>query len=384
MKVIRTNYEDRIEVGLKRSQVVLLAGARQTGKTTLAREFLSPPSTNYFDLEDPISLARLEEPMTSLSNLQGLVVIDEIQRAPELFPILRVLCDREDNKANFLILGSATGDLMRQTSESLAGRIERIEISGFTLSETKSNEFEQLWLRGGFPLSFLAKSDEDSLEWRNQFASNLIERDFPQWGTNIPSTTLNRFWKMLAHNHGQVINLAEIARSMEKSQPTIGDYIDLFTDAFMIRQLQPFHKNIKKRQVKRPKVYFRDSGLLHAFLGINSLEQLYFHPAIGASWEGFALEQVIRSEKIREPMFWATHQGAEIDLVFEKEDGLYGVEFKRKDAPRMTKSMHIALNDLNLKSIAVVYPGEVRYQIDERVEAVPISSTENFGELFDD
>lgn len=367
---------------LTRSRVVVLVGPRQCGKTTLAREFLDEESINYFDLEDPSSLARLDEPMTALRPLRGLVVIDEVQRRPDLYPVLRVLADRADVPARFLILGSASGDLLRQTSESLAGRMERLTMDGFSLAELGSEAEEPLWLRGGFPLSYLAANEADSLAWRKNFMQTLLERDFPQWGVRVPAVALQRFWAMVAHYHGQTWNAAEPARALGVGESTARRHLDMLTDAFMIRQLQPYHANLKKRQVKSPKVYVRDTGLLHQLLGIDSLKGLLMHPKIGASWEGFVIEQILRSEPHDEAFFWATHQGAEIDLVLRRGGDLLGVECKRTDAPRLTRSIRIALEDLDLKRVVVVHPGVKHFPLSAEVDAVPLSLLGGHGSIF--
>lgn len=363
---------DAIRTALARSRVVTLIGPRQCGKTTLAREFLPEDSANYFDLEDPASLARLSEPMTALGPLKGLVVIDEVQRRPDLFPVLRVLTDREGFAARFLILGSASGDLLRQSSETLAGRMETLTLRGFSLSELGNPAPERHWLRGGFPLSYLAVSDADSAAWRKSFIQTLLERDLPQWGVRTPSAALWRFWTMLAHYHGQTWNAAEPARALGVSESTTRRYLDLLSDAFMVRQLQPWHANVRKRQVKAPKIYLRDSGLLHQLLGIRTDRDLLTHPKAGASWEGYVVEEVLAAIHPDEAYFWATHQGAEIDLVLRKDGRLFGIECKRTDAPRLTPSMRIALDDLKLESITVVYPGTKRFSIAANVEAVPL------------
>jgi hypothetical protein len=360
----------------------VLTGPRQCGKTTLAREFLDEESVNYFDLEDPASLARLDEPMTALRPLEGLVVIDEIQRRPDLFPVLRVLADPTDAPARFLILGSASGDLMRQTSESLAGRMEAVTIGGLSLEELGAESEQSLWLRGGFPLSYLAVSEADSVAWRKNFVLTLLERDFPQWGVRVPSTALHRFWTVVAHYHGQTWNAAEAARALGVNESTARRYLGLLTDAFMIRQLRPYHANLGKRQVKSPKVYVRDSGLLHQLLGIPTQKALLTHPKIGASWEGFVIEQVLRTEPLDEAFFWATHQGAEIDLVIRRGEDLLGVECKRAGAPRLTRSIAIALDDLGLSRVAVIYPGTRRFPLSDAVEAVPLSSLATGGSIF--
>lgn len=377
----RTSILSELKNALARNRVVVLVGPRQSGKTTLARELIEEDSVNYFDLEDPASLARLDEPMTALRPLKGLIVIDEIQRRPDLFPVLRVLSDRRGTSARFLILGSASGNLMRQTSESLAGRMERMVIGGFSMAELGFEAEQQLWLRGGLPLSFLAESDLNSIAWRKNFIQTLLERDFPQWGVRVAATALQRFWTMVAHYHGQIWNSAEPARALGVSESTTRRYLDLLTDAFMIRQLQPYHANLKKRQVKSPKVYVRDSGLLHQLLGIDSMKSLFSHPKVGASWEGFVIEQVLRMEPHDEVFFWATHQGAEIDLILRRGDDLYGVECKRTDTPRLTPSIRIALDDLKLKHVFIIYPGIQRFPLTRQVEAVPLQAL-SIGESF--
>ena len=363
-----------IETALARSRVVALIGPRQSGKTTLARRFVSPDSLNYFDLEDPVSLARLEEPLTALRLLEGLVVIDEIQRRPDLFPILRVLADRQPLPARFLILGSASPDLVRGSAESLAGRLETIEISGFSLGEVGAEALSRHWLRGGFPLSYLAGSEADSLAWRKNFISSFLERDLPQWGVRVPAAALLRFWIMLAHYHGGVWNAAEPARSLGLSQPTVRSYLDVLEGVFMLRVLQPWHANLSKRQVKSPKIYIRDSGLLHYLLGIRNELDLHTHPKSGASWEGYAIEEVIKVLAPDEIYFWATHAAAELDLLLLKGGRRLGVECKRVDAPRLTPSMRSALEDLELDRLVVLYPGDRRYPIAEHVEVFPLES----------
>lgn len=372
----------RLRQALDRSRVVVMSGPRQCGKTTLARELLSPDSVNYFDLEDPASLARLDEPMTALRPLTGLIVIDEIQRRPDLFPVLRVLADRPDDPARFLILGSASGELLRQSSESLAGRVERVHLGGFSLAEVGADAATELWHRGGFARSFLAADDRDSLAWRKEFVQTFLERDLPQWGVRLPAPALRRFWTMLAHYHGQTWNAAEPARALGVNESTTRRYLDVLTDALMIRQLQPWHANIGKRQIRSPKIYIRDSGLLHLLLGIPSPKGLLEHPKVGASWEGFVIEQVLLREEHDEAFFWATYQGAEIDLILRRGDRLYGVECKRADAPRKTPSIRHASNDLGLEQVAVIYPGSKRYPLAERVEAVPLVALADAVPLF--
>ena len=371
--IARQELQTQVETALNRSRVVALIGPRQSGKTTMARLFVPPDSVNYFDLEDPLSLARLDEPMTALRDLRGLVVIDEVQRRPDLFPILRVLADREPLPARFLILGSASPGFLRQPSESLAGRLEIITLSGFNLSEVGADAHARHWLRGGFPLSFLAPSDGDSAAWRQAYIQTFLERDLPQLGVGTAPATLRRFWTMLAHYHGQILNAAELSRALGVGETTTRRYLDLLEGVFMVRQLQPWYANLKKRQVRSPKIYIRDSGLLHTLLGIQPAKALVEHPKVGASWEGYAIENVIAAFRPEAVYFWATHSGAELDLLLIKEGRRTGVECKRMDAPRLTPSMRIALQDLALDRLLVVYPGTQRYPLGEGVEAIPLT-----------
>jgi predicted AAA+ superfamily ATPase len=334
---------------------------------------LPAKAPQYFDLEDPESAARLTEPMISLRSLRGLVVIDEIQRQPDLFPILRVLCDRRPAPAKFLILGSASPSLIRHASETLAGRLETIEVGGFGLAEVGLAKYTRHWLRGGFPQSFLARTDDDSLAWRKAYVRTILERDIPQLGYSIPAATLGRFWTMLAHYHGQVWNAAEPARSIGIGETTVRRYLDLLDGLFMVWQLQPWHANLKKRQVKSPKVYLRDTGLLHQLLGIRSLAELEGHPKCGASWEGYAIAEALKQLQPEEAYFWATHEGAELDLLAVRGDRRFGIECKRTDAPRLTPSMRIAMRELALRHLWVLYPGERRYMLAEGIEAVPLN-----------
>ena len=369
----RTTDLALVRTALRRSRIVALLGPRQCGKTTLARAFVAPESPNYFDLEDPASLARLAEPETSLRPLKGLVVIDEVQRRPELFPLLRVLADRHPMPARFLVLGSAAPDLLRQASESLAGRIETVSLEGFRLADLGADAQPRHWLRGGFPLAFTARSDADSFVWRRQFLQTFLERDLPQLGMGTPAAALHRFWSMVAHYHGQIWNAADPARALGVNESTVRRYLDLMTGVFMVRQLPPWFENLGKRQVKAPKVYVRDSGLLHALLGLGTQRDLEHHPKLGASWEGYAVEEVLKALRPDEAYYWATHNGAEIDLVLFKKGRRIGVECKRADAPTFTPSMRIALADLKLDELIVVYPGERRYRLDKRVEVVPLA-----------
>ena len=368
----RRDLKKRIRESLRRSRIVALVGPRQCGKTTLARAFMPLDSYNYFDLEDPSSLSRLSQPMTALEGLKGLIVIDEIQRMPDLFPVLRVLADRLPLPARFLILGSASPNLLSQASESLAGRIETISMSGFGLPELGISAHESHWLRGGFPPSYLASSEQDSLAWRKNFIQTFLEQYLRQWGIMAPSLTLLRFWTMLAHYNGQLWNVSEPARSLGISEPTVRRYLDILTGLFMVRQLQPWHANLKKRQIRSPKIYFRDTGLLHQLLGIRLKKDLFSHPKCGASWEGYVIEEVLKIANPDEQYFWRTHNGAEIDLVVVKDGRIFGVECKWIDAPRLTPSMRIAKDDLKLEKIIVVYPGKRRYEIAKNIHAIPL------------
>jgi len=378
----RAHYIEQLERGLDVHPIVALLGPRQCGKTTLARMYAEQTGQNRtngdvttitrFDLEDPTDLAALENPKLVLQDLSGLVIIDEIQRLPELFPILRVLVDRPDNATRFLILGSASRDLIQQSSETLAGRIAYIELTPFSLSEIQTMQSQRLWLRGGFPPSFLARSDAASWQWRKQYVMTFLERDLPSLGIRIPPQSLRRFWMMLAHYHGQIVNFSELGRSFGASDTTIRRYLDLLNATFMVRSLSPWHENISKRQVKAPKLYFRDSGLLHSLLGIEDRDQLNRHPKLGASWEGFALEEVIRHYDAtpEECYFWATHSGAELDLLIVQGGQKVGVEFKYTDRPRSTKSMHVAMESLKLDALRVVCPTERSFPLGHGIEAI--------------
>ena len=379
--VARPSLNAAVARALARSRAVVLVGPRQSGKTTLARRFLSAESSRYFDLENPLDVARLAEPYSTLSRLEGLVVIDEVQRRPGLFPTLRALMDRSDAPGQYLLLGSASPALLRQAGESLLGRIEVVEVQGFDLTEVCPAErswdaarADSLWVRGGFPRAFLAGSDADSLAWRRQAIASHAEVDLPQLGIGIAAPAMLRFWRMLAHVHGNVWSAADPARSLGVSEPTVRRYLDALTQTLMVRQLQPWHENLAKRQVKSPKVYFRDSGLLHAMLDVGTLPDLLAHPRCGASWEGHALEQVLRLARPEQAYFWATHQGAELDLLMLRGQQRIGVEFKRSDAPTVTKSMRIAIDDLQLDALYVVHPGRHRYELAAGIEAVPLWS----------
>ena len=372
--LLRHSLIEKLSDALSFWRGVVLLGPRQVGKTTLARQFLLPDSPNYFDLENPRARTRLLDPIQALENLQGLVVIDEVQLAPDLFPVLRVLMDRTNTAGQYLLLGSAAPALLRQSNESLLGRVSTIEVTGFNIDDIAQTDLHKLWLRGGYPLSFTAPSDAKSTAWRDSAVQSYLYTDLPQLGLNIDATAMLRFWKMLAHYHGQLWNAAEPARSLGVSETTVRRYLDQLTQTFMVRQLQPWHTNLGKRQVKSPKIYFRDTGLLHNLMGINQLDQLRTHPACGASWEGFALEQVIRLALPDEAYFWATHAGAELDLLLLKGCQRVGVEFKHSSNPKVTQSMRIAANDLKLDRLYVVYPGNYRYTLGEGIEAVPLGA----------
>ena len=352
--------------------VTVLYGPRQCGKTTLARQLVDASSANYFDLEDPVSQRRLSEPMLALRDLRGLVVIDEVQRQPELFPVLRVLADRKPRPACFLILGSASPELLRQSSESLAGRVTFVEMGGFNLLEAGLEAMRRLWWRGRFPRSFLARSDAESRSWQENFIQTFLERDIREFGVQVPPVALRRLWMMLAHYHGQIWNASEIAGSLGVSHTTVKRHLDILSSALMVRQLQPWHENLGKRQVKSPKTYLRDTGLLHALLGVDSFRFLQGHPKLGASWEGFVIEEILQLVGERSAYFWATQAGAELDLLLLVGGDRYGIEVKYADAPGMTKSIRIAVSDLGLRKLFVVYPGSTSYDLDKRVAVVPL------------
>jgi predicted AAA+ superfamily ATPase len=370
----RTRHLRRVEHLLAHHPVVALLGARQVGKTTLARQIMArgeEPATR-FDLEDPDDLARLDEPKLALAHLEGLVVIDEVQRRPELFPILRVLVDRPSSKARFLILGSASPGLLRQSSETLAGRIVHHELDGLALDEVGRDQADDLWLRGGFPRSFLASSIEDSADWRRAFIRTFLERDIQELGIQIPGTTLDRFWTMLAHYHGQLWNGAELARAFGVAATTVRRYLDLLTGALVVRQLAPWHENLSKRQVRSPKVYVADTGLLHTLLGIETRESLERHPKVGASWESFMLREAVLRVGARpeECFFWATHAGAELDLLVVRGQRRLGFEIKRTTAPSVTRSMHAARESLRLDRLDLIHAGEHTFPLAPNIRAV--------------
>ena len=360
---------EAVRAGLRRAPVTALLGPRQCGKTTLARLL---KAEHFLDLEDPRSLARLDEPQTALENLTGTVVIDEVQRKPDLFALLRVLADRQQ-ATRYLLLGSASPDLVKEVSESLAGRVAYHDLGPLTVDEAGVREWRRLWLRGGFPRSYLADDDAASALWREDFIRSHLERDVPALGISIPAETLRRFWVMVSHYHGQVLNLSELGRSFGVSDHTIRRYLEILSGTFMIRLLPPWHVNVGKRLVKAPKLYIRDSGLFHALHTIATPLQLESHPKLGASWEGFAMEQAIRLMGVIHPHFWRTHTGAELDLVWQARGALWGMEFKYQDAPGMTRSIRAVLRDLPLQHLWIVYPGPERYRLDEAVSVVPLA-----------
>lgn len=374
----RESHTKAVERLIARNPVVAVIGARQVGKTTLAREIAQrgakrrKGAVHFFDLESSADLAHLADPLLALSSLRGLVVLDEIQRRPNLFPTLRVLADRPRRPARFLILGSASSDLLRQSAESLAGRITYYELPGLSLNEVTSKRIGRLWLRGGFPRSFTARSDADSYQWRKDFVQTFLERDVPQLGIAIASATLNRFWSMLAHYHAQVWNASELARAFGVSHHAVRRYLDALQATFMVRNLQPWSANLRKRQVKSPKVYIRDCGLLHRFLGVKTAAALERHPKVGASWEGFIIENLISAlgADDRQCYFWATHSGAEIDLIVQQGARLRGFEVKRTTAPALTPSMRSAIADLSLSRIDVIHAGEDTFPLTKRVRAI--------------
>jgi hypothetical protein len=369
----RPTYLKQLAAAVRRSPVTALMGPRQCGKTTLARMFQQGKNASHFDLESQADLQRLQNPEMMLGALKGLVVLDEIQVMPALFNVLRVLADRPRNPARFLILGSASPDILKRTSESLAGRVEFVELGGFDLLETGADTWKDLWRRGGFPRSYLSRSDPDSEAWREGFIKTFLERDIPQLGISIPAAAMRRFWTMLSHYHGQTWNASELARSMGLSDKTVHSYLDILTGTYMVRQLQPWHENIGKRQVKAPKIYLRDSGILHALMNLGDDMALQAHPRVGASWEGFALEMVLRRLRPGEAYFWGTHSGAELDLLLTHRGRRFGFEFKYSEAPRVTRSAHTAISDLQLDHVWVVHPGEHAFPIEKKITAMPLT-----------
>ncbi|MBK6938727.1 MAG: ATP-binding protein [Planctomycetes bacterium] len=374
MNIQRTAYLQTIRARLQDNPIVSLLGPRQAGKTTIARMLAeeSDAPVHFFDLESPVDLARLANPELVLRPLAGLVILDEIQRRPELLPLLRVLADRPGTPARFVILGSASPVLVQAGSESLAGRVSFVDVTGFTLTELGEAALSRLWWRGGFPRALLASDDAVARQWLDDFRRTFLERDIPQFGIQVPAATLGRFWTMVAHDHGQVLNVAELARALGSSEPTARRYLDILSGTFVVRQLPPWFENIKKRQLRSPKVYIRDSGLFHALLGIVDVPGLQSHPKLGASWEGFCLEQILSVTGDRSAYFWGTHGGAELDLLLLHAGRRVGIEFKYSEQPTTTKSMRIAQKDLGLDHLYVVHPGEHEFALDESVTAIPL------------
>ena len=360
---------EAVRARLRRAPITALLGPRQCGKTTLAQLL---KAEHFFDLEDPRSLARLDEPQTALEGLTGIVVLDEVQRKPDLFPLLRVLADRQQT-ARYLLLGSASPELVKEVSESLAGRVAYHDLGPLAVDETGVREWRRLWLRGGFPRSYLSEDETTSALWREDFIRSHLERDIPALGISIPAETLRRFWVMVSHYHGQTLNLSELGRSFGVSDHTVRRYLEILSGTFMIRLLPPWHANVGKRLVKAPKLYIRDSGLFHALHAIATPVQLESNPKLGASWEGFAMEQAIRLMDVTHPYFWRTHTGAELDLVWQAHGGLWGMEFKYQDAPRMTRSIRAVMRDLPLQHLWIVYPGPDRYRLDDAVSVLPVA-----------
>ncbi len=374
--MIRSQFLFKIRDHFRVHPICAILGPRQCGKTTLARQFAQENSfqVHWYDLEDPRDLVRLDQPMLSLESLEGLIVIDEIQRRPDLFPILRVLVDRQPIHQHYLILGSASKKLLQQSSESLTGRIGYLELTPFSISETHA--METLWVRGGFPRSFLSESDADSFIWRTQYIRTFLEMDLPNLGFHIPAQQLYRFWTMLTHYHGQLFNASELARSLGISDHTVRKYLDILEGTFMIRTLQPWFANIQKRHVKTPRIYFRDSGILNALLDLPNRTAMERYARLGALWEGFALEEILRLSAInpKQAFFWRTHAGAELDLVLSKENQLVGFEFKYADAPKLTASMRLAVEDLALDRLNVIYPGQVDYPLTPNIQVYGLNS----------
>ena len=376
--MIRGKYLTLIQQELETQSACGLIGPRQCGKTTLAKQFVEANkeyvSVHWYDLEDPKDLARLEKPMLSLENLEGLIVIDEIQRIPELFPILRVLIDRAGDRQHYLILGSASGQLLRQSSETLAGRIGYVELTPFSITEV--DDSQKLWIRGGFAKSYLGKTDESSFRWRNNYIKTFLERDIPNLGFKIPAGQLYRFWMMLTAYHGQLLNSSELSRSLGITDHTVRKYIDILEGTFMIRTLQPWFVNISKRQVKAPKIYFRDSGILNTLLDLKDYKDIERHSKLGSLWEGFAIEEMIRNSDLHSNnfFFWRTQRGAEIDLFYRKGNSMIGVEFKYADAPKITPSMKSAMEDLELDNLFVIYPGNKDYPLSDKIYVYGLDS----------
>lgn len=368
----RPELVERVTAGLDHSPVTLILGPRQCGKTTLGRQLGEKQEGSYYDLENPRHSARLAQPQTVLEAARGLVVLDEIHQRPDLLPLLRVLADRQPPPCRFLLLGSAAPDLMKKSSETLAGRVHFVDMTGFTLAETGVERQSQLWVRGGFPKSFLAEDEAGSVKWREDFVQTFLQRDLPMLGIQVPAATLHRFWTMLAHYHGGIWNGSQIGGSLGVTHHAARRYLDALSGAYVVRQLQPWFENLGKRVVKSPKIYVRDSGLLHSLMNIPDAASLHAHPKLGASWEGFVIEQILSWAGERNSYFWATHSGAELDLMVIAKGKRWGFEVKYQDAPTITKSMRIAMQDLKLERLWVVYPGKTGYPMDDKIECVSL------------
>jgi predicted AAA+ superfamily ATPase len=367
---------DRINAGIKKNPVTALLGPRQCGKTTIARAVAGKFKSLYFDLENPLDEAKLNRPQLIFDSFSGIIVLDEIQRKPDLLPLLRVYSDKKPLKVRFLILGSASPELIKESSESLAGRIHFVDMAGFSIEEVGVGKLNRLWVRGGFPKSFLSKNDSDSLSWRHDFIKTFLERDVLKLGLGVSTAIMKRFWGMITHYHGQIWNGSEIGSSIGVSHTTAQKYLDALTGTYMIRQLSPFYENMGKRLIKSPKIYLRDSGIFHAFLNLSGYKEMLLNPKIGASWEGFACEEILNKFGERDSFFWRTYNGAELDLLLLRKGKKYGFEFKCSDAPVLTKSMKIAIEDLKLEHLWVVYPGKERYSLDEKCTSMPLTGIE--------
>jgi len=374
MYLFRPEYEVEISHSMAANPITAILGPRQCGKTTIARKLAADNPSVFFDLEDPDDFELLKSSAKQLLNQQtGLIVIDEVQRLPELFPLLRVMADQQNADRKFLLLGSASPELMRNSSETLAGRIGFVDLTGFNLDEVGTDNLSPLWLRGGFPRSYLADDDTQSYQWRQDFIRTFLERDLNLLGFNLPAQTMRRFWIMLAHYHGQIWKASEFARSLGVSEPTVKSWLDILSGAYMVRQVQPWYENLGKRQVKAPKILIRDSGLLHALLSLPDHE-IQTNPKLGASWEGFAIEQIISRLKTRDYYYWRTHAGLELDLMVLKNGKRLGFEIKYSETPKVTRSMHQIIDDLKLDQFYIVYQGKHQLELEEKVQLLPISA----------
>ncbi|HZL11538.1 MAG TPA: ATP-binding protein [Prolixibacteraceae bacterium] len=377
MYLFRPEYEAEIRQSIAANPVTAILGPRQCGKTTIARRLGEEKSSVFFDLEDPDDFELLKNSAKQvLSQQTGLIVIDEIQRLPELFPLLRVLADQQADVRKFLLLGSASPELMRNSSETLAGRIGFVDLTGFRLDEVGVENLSSLWLRGGFPRSYLAADDQQSYQWRQDFIRTFLERDIALLGFNIPPQTMRRFWMMLAHYHGQIWKASEFARSLGVSEPTVKRYLDILSGAYMVRQVQPWYENLQKRQVKAPKIFIRDSGLLHALLSLQGSE-IQTNMKLGASWEGFVAEQILNQIKTRDFYYWRTHAGLELDLLVMTNGKRIGFEIKYSETPKVTRSMHQIIEDLKLDQFFIVYQGRHRLVMEDKIQLLPVNDIVN-------